>query len=113
MADIIKFKDCIVTQDEIIFEESTLKILFKFVNKKLSIGLEGAKNRRELIRYYRVVENVCDLQQSYRIKKHPFEKIELTIKEPINISRKLLWEELTSILQEVMADCVIEREKGE
>lgn len=113
MGELIKFKDAIITRDEIIFEESTLKILFKFVNKKLSIWLEGARNRRELIRYYRVVENVCDLQQSYRIKKHPFEKIELTIKEPINISRKFLWEELTSILQEVMADCVIEREKGE
>lgn len=113
MTDIIKFKDCIVTQDEIIFEESTLKILFKFVNKKLSIWLEGARNKRELIRYYRVVENVCDLQKSYRIKKYPFEKIELTIKEPIEISRKLLWEELTSILQEVMSDCIIEREKGE
>ena len=113
MGEVIKFQDAIITQDEIIFEESTLKILFKFVNKRLTIWLEGARNKRELIRYYKVIEDVCDLQESYKIKKYPFQKIVLTITVPVEITRRFLWEELTSILQEVMSECILEREKGE
>lgn len=113
MCEIINFKDIIITEDEIIFEESTLKILFKFVNKNLSIWLEGARSRWELIRYYRVIESVCDLQKNYKVRKYPFEKVVLTItiqKEP---TRLFLRKELTNILQEIMKECVIEREKGE
>lgn len=111
MADIIRFKDCIVAQDEIIFEESTLKILFKFVNKKLSIWLEGAESKKQQLIYFNVIETIASMQDGCKVEKYPPNKIILTI--PHVKTRQEMRMEMDFILHDIMDLCVETRAKWE
>lgn len=111
MGEIIKFKDIKTTSDEIAFEESTLKILFRFIEKRLSIWLVGAESKKQQLIYFNVIETIASMQDGCKVEKYPPNKIVLTI--PHITTRQEMRMEMDFILHDIMDLCVETRAKWE
>lgn len=111
MGKILYFNDYNVVKDDIYFEESDLKIHLRFDNV-VTITLQGNESKRNKFRYFKVIKAAMAQQKGYKIKyAKPFKVVATHDKGVIDKQDKET--ELYFIIQDIINECYIEREKGE
>ena len=107
MGKVLKIQDANVVEDVIDFQDRTLKIRLRYMNKKLTISIINEENQDELLKFYNIINNVINRQFDYNIIRYPIRKFELIRVDDRLISKGMMKREIGTYAAKILVEAII------